>query len=72
MSTTENKTSKKVSINQKMQQLDEAVEWFYGEDFELDQAVARYESAIKTAQGIKQDLVKLKNKVEVIGDFTKS
>lgn len=72
MSKTENRTKDKISISKKLQQLDESVEWFYGEDFELDQAVAKYESAIKTAQEIKQDLTELKNKVEVIGDFTKS
>lgn len=66
------KSENKVSISKKMAQLDESVEWFYGEDFELDQAVAKYESAIKTATEIKEDLANLKNKVEVIGDFTKS
>lgn len=66
------KTDKNISISKKLSQLDEAVEWFYGEDFELDQAVPKYEAALKTAQEIKADLDQLKNKVEVIGDFTKS
>lgn len=66
------KPETKLSISQKLAQLDESVEWFYGEDFQLDQAVARYESAIKTAKSIKKDLATLKNKVEVIGDFTKN
>ncbi len=66
------KPETKLSISKKMAQLDESVEWFYSEDFALDQAVAKYESAIKTATEIKKDLAELKNKVEVIGDFTKN
>lgn len=66
------KPETKLSISKKMAQLDESVEWFYSDDFALDQAVVKYESAIKTATEIKKDLAELKNKVEVIGDFTKS
>lgn len=66
------KSETKKSITKKLTQLDESVEWFYGDQFELDQAVKKYESAVKTAQEIKQDLEELKNKVEVIADFTKN
>lgn len=66
------KTEDKKTITKKMAELDQLVEWFYGEDFELDEAIAKYEQAMKAAEAIKADLAKLKNKVEVIGDFTKS
>ena len=66
------KTATKVPISKKLAQLDEAVEWFYGEEFSLDEALDRYQGAKKLADEIEQDLSKLKNTVEVLGDFTKS
>lgn len=69
MSKPANKTK---SINQKLAQLDESVDWFYGEDFDLDHALDRYSAATKLAQEIEQDLTELKNQVSVIADFTKS
>lgn len=64
--------TEKLTINQKIEQLDKSVEWFYGDDFELDQALDKYQAAIKQAQEIETDLNELKNIVEVIEDFTKS
>lgn len=61
----------KLTINQKIEQLDGAIEWFYGEDFQLDQALPKYQAALKQAQEIEADLNELKNQVEVIEDFTK-
>lgn len=61
----------KKNINQKITELDERVEWFYGEDFALDQAIEKYQQATKLAQSIEQDLTELKNQVEVLADFTK-
>lgn len=66
MSQTANK-----SISNKIATLDQAVEWFYGDDFTLDQAVKKYQSATKLAQEIEQDLSELKNQVEVLADFAK-
>lgn len=64
--------SKNVTITQKLAQLDDSIEWFYGDEFALDQALPKYQSAAKLAEEIQQDLEQLKNKVEVIEDFTKS
>lgn len=64
--------TKQPTITQKIAQLDEAAEWFYGDDFALDQALAKYQQAAKLASEIQQDLEQLKNQVEVIEDFTKS
>lgn len=66
MSQTANKT-----LSSKINELDQAVEWFYGEDFTLDQAVKKYQSATQLAQEVEQDLLALKNQVEVLADFTK-
>ncbi len=64
--------TEKLTLSQKMAQLDKDVEWFYGEDFALDQALSKYQAAIKQAKEVEQDLNELKNQVEVIEDFTKS
>ncbi len=66
MSQTANKT-----LSSKIAELDQSVEWFYGDKFNLDQAVAKYQSATKLAGEIEHDLSELKNQVEVLADFTK-
>ena len=65
------KAENKPTINEKIDQLHAMTEWFYGEEFSLDQATAKYQQAVKLTKEIEQDLTKLKNKVEVIDkDFT--
>ena len=59
------------SISRKIAELDQAVEWFYSDEFTLDQALPKYQAAIKLSQSIEQDLSELKNQVEVLADFTK-
>lgn len=66
------KSEKPKTINAKIAALDDSVEWFYGDNFSLDEALAKYESASKLAAEIEQDLIELKNQVEVIEDFTKN
>lgn len=60
------------SIEQKISDLDAAVEWFYSDDFNLDAALPKYQAAAKLAQSIEADLTQLKNQVEVLEDFTKN
>ncbi len=60
------------TIAEKLTQLDAAVEWFYGDDFSLDEALDKYQSATNLAKKIEKDLSEMKNKVEVLEDFTKS
>ena len=60
------------SVTAKIEQLDHEVEWFYGDDFQLDKAVEKYQAATKLATEIDQELTNLKNQVKVIADFTKS
>lgn len=67
-----NSKVKKTTITEKLSQLDAEVEWFYGDDFSLDQALDKYQSAVKLAQEVEKDLAEMKNKVEVLEDFTKS
>lgn len=63
--------TQKPTIAEKMEKLDNTVDWFYGEDFALDQALEQYKTAIGLADEISQDLEQLKNEVEVLEDFTK-
>lgn len=60
------------SVTDKINQLDSEIEWFYGEDFRLDEALQRYQAASQLADEIDQDLGELRNQVELIEDFTKS
>lgn len=61
-----------LSLNQKIAELDQQVEWFYGEDFALEKATDRYKKALELAKDIEQDLETLKNEVEVLAtDFSK-
>jgi len=70
MSSQDNKQSK-TSIEQKIQQLDQAIEWFYSDNFNLDEAITKYQATQDLAQEINQDLEKVKNQVQVIADYTK-
>ena len=64
--------AEKKSITDKIAELERATEWFYSDDFKLEQASSKYEAAIKLEKEIEKDLGELKNKIEVIEkDFTK-
>ena len=65
-------TDSKTNITKKLADLDAAVDWFYGDDFSLDQAAEKYQEAIKMAKDVQKDLNELKNKIEVVSkDFSK-
>ena len=60
------------SLNQKIKELDEKVEWFNSDAFELEMAMSKYKEALKLAKEIEEDLKELKNEVEVLEvDFAK-
>ena len=55
-----------------MEKLNTAVEWFYSDDFSLDQAAEKYQNTLKLAKELQNDLEALKNKIEVLDkDFSK-
>ena len=58
----------KQTISEKITTLQEGADWFYSEDFKLEEASARYKSLIKLAKEIESDLEKLKNDIEVIDE----
>lgn len=64
--------AEKKNLNAKIAELDEKVEWFYSDEFELSEAVKQYEEATKLAKEINADLDKLKNEIKVLAkDFSK-
>lgn len=67
-----NAPQSKTSIETKIKELDESVEWFYSDDFSLDEALKKYQDAQKLAKNIEKDLAELKNQVEVIANFAQS
>jgi len=64
--------AEKMSLNQKIEKLDNEVEWFYSDDFKLDEATTKYKNAVELAKEIEKDLSELKNEIEVLAeDFSK-
>ena len=65
-------SDQKISLNQKIEELDKKVEWFYSDDFRLEQATDKYQDAVKLAKEVEKDLSELKNEIEVLSeDFSK-
>lgn len=58
--------SKDSSIQQKIDQLNEKMAWFHGEEFNLDQASERYKEVEELAEEIEKTLVEVKNQVTVL------
>ena len=58
--------SKPNNISKKIEQLNEMVSWFEGDEFSLEQAVTRFEEAQKLANEIEGDLKDLKNEITVL------
>ncbi|MBQ3353171.1 exodeoxyribonuclease VII small subunit [Candidatus Saccharibacteria bacterium] len=64
--------SEKASLNQKLAELDQKTEWFYSDEFKLEDATERYKEVLKLAKDVEKDLAELKNKIEVLSeDFSK-
>lgn len=54
------------SIQAKLQQLDEVVAWFQGDDFELEQATDKLQQARTLAADIERDLDSVENEITII------
>lgn len=62
----------KKTINNKIEEFDQCVDWFYSDEFDLDEVEERYKKAIALAEDIQKDLSELKNNIEILEkDFTK-
>ncbi len=56
-------TSDKKSIQDKVNELDKLVEWFQGDDFQLEDAKARLKKAADLAREIEKDLTTIGNEI---------
>lgn len=54
------------NISKKLEQLDEYVAWFEGDQFDLEQALDKFADAKKLAADIQLELDELKNKIVVV------
>jgi len=61
-----------MTIQEKIDELKVLTDWFYGEDFALDDAVGKYEQATKLAREIEVDLDDMKNEIELISSTAES
>ena len=60
------------SISDKITELKDGVDWFYSDDFKLEEASEKYKALTGLAKEIEKDLDELKNEIEVIDeDFSK-
>lgn len=60
------------TLNQKIEDLETKVEWFYSGEFNLEEAAVKYKESIGLAKSIEKDLAELKNEIEVLAeDFSK-
>lgn len=61
----------KKSVGAKIEQLNQNLEWFYRDDFKLEEAAKKYQEAAELAKDIEKELETLKNQIEVISkDFS--
>jgi len=64
--------SQKKNISEKIADLKTGVDWFYSDDFNLEDASAKYKDLAKLAKEIEKDLSEMKNEIKVIAeDFSK-
>jgi exodeoxyribonuclease VII small subunit len=54
------------TLAEKRQELDELLAWFEGEDFELEQALEKFDIASKIADDITAELETYQNKITVL------
>lgn len=59
-------TKKSASVAEKTAQLNELLRWFDSDDFSLEEALDRFTAAEKLARDIEQDLLALKNRIEIV------
>lgn len=60
------------TLNQKIEELNTEIEWFYSDDFKLEEATGKYKESVELAKEIDKDLDELKNEIEVLSeDFSK-
>lgn len=54
------------SLAQEIAQLDELASWFEQDDFDLEEALVKFEETTKVADSIDEKLTKIENKITVL------
>jgi exodeoxyribonuclease VII small subunit len=53
-------------LNDQLRELDELIAWFDRDDFDLDEALKKFDDGIKLTEQIEERLSKLENKITVL------
>ena len=65
-------TKKDKNVSDKIADLKNGVDWFYSDDFKLEEASEKYKELTTLAKEIGKDLAEMKNEIKVIEeDFSK-
>ncbi len=65
-------TKTKKNVSDKIADLKDGVDWFYSDDFKIDEASKKYRVLVDLAKEIEKDLAEMKNEIKVIEeDFSK-
>ena len=60
------------NVSDKISELKTGVDWFYSDDFKLEEASGKYKELTDLAKEIEKDLEEMKNEINVIAeDFSK-
>lgn len=59
-------SAKDKTVREKIEELGKLVEWFDGDDFELEVATDKFKAAKTLAEEIEKDLNSLKNDINVV------
>lgn len=57
-----------LTLDEKIQRLNELVAWFESDEFSLDEATEKYRSANELLKQINQDVAKLEQEFVVVGE----
>ena len=60
------KDDKSLSISKRMEELEQKMNWFKGDEFTLDEAAERYAEVERMASEIEEILMEMQNSVELI------
>ena len=56
------------NVSEKISELKTGVDWFYSDEFKLEEAGEKYKELTKLAKEIEKDLAEMKNEINVIAE----
>lgn len=59
-------SEKNKTIQEKITELSDLVQWFQGPDFSLEESVEKFKKAEELAEVIESELMSLKNDIEIV------